>query len=161
MRRALADLAIHDEALRFDVGTVTTQGEDLESAQRELSERVRDLAAAGNLVVVYPEGSVTRDPGWWPMQARTGAARLALTTDAVVLPVAQWGPQRLHDYHAKKLHLRLRTPTEYYVGEPIDLSAWAGRTDDAAAREVTDVIMTAIRTEIGYAQQMWRERWDG
>ena len=37
------------------------------------------------------------------MQARTGVARLALTTDAVVLPVAQWGPQRVHDYHAKKL----------------------------------------------------------
>ena len=36
--------------------------------------------AAGNLVVIYPEGSVTRDPDWWPMQARTGVARLALTT---------------------------------------------------------------------------------
>src|SRR5829696_6477027 len=82
----------------------------------------QDDLAAGNVVVIYPEGSVTRDPDWWPMEARTGAARLALTTDAVVLPVAQWGPQRLHDYHAKKLHLRLRTPTEYLVGEPIDLS---------------------------------------
>ena len=52
---------------------------------------------AGNVVVIYPEGSVTRDPEWWPMQARTGVARLALTTDAVVLPVAHWGPQELHD----------------------------------------------------------------
>src|SRR3954468_11346453 len=78
---------------------------------------------AGNLVVIYPEGSVTRDPDWWPMQARTGVARLALTTDAVVVPVAQWGPQELHDYHQKKLHLRLRTPADYLVGEPVDLSA--------------------------------------
>ena len=46
---------------------------------------------------------MTRDPDWWPMQARTGVARLALTTDAVVLPVAQWGPQEVHDYHRKKL----------------------------------------------------------
>ncbi|WP_288725118.1 formimidoylglutamase [uncultured Corynebacterium sp.] len=59
LRHALADLAIHDEALRFDVGTVTTQGEDLESAQRELSERVRDLAATGNLVVVLGGGHET------------------------------------------------------------------------------------------------------
>ncbi|MFL6095501.1 MAG: lysophospholipid acyltransferase family protein, partial [Blastococcus sp.] len=32
---------------------------------------------AGNVIVIYPEGSVTRDPDWWPMQARTGVARLA------------------------------------------------------------------------------------
>src|SRR3712207_7035056 len=49
---------------------------------------------------------------------RSGVARLALATDAVVLPVAQWGPQRLHDYHAKRLHLRLRAPADYLVGEP-------------------------------------------
>src|SRR5829696_5142991 len=78
---------------------------------------------AGNLVVIYPEGSVTRDPDWWPMQSRTGVARLALTTDAVVLPVAQWGPQLVHDYHRKKLRLRPRSPADYLVGEPVDLSA--------------------------------------
>jgi 1-acyl-sn-glycerol-3-phosphate acyltransferase len=90
-------------------------------ARSSLAAAEADLAA-GNVVVIYPEGSVTRDPDWWPMQARTGVARLALTTDAVVLPVAQWGPQRVHDYHAKKLHLRLRTPADYLVGEPIDLA---------------------------------------
>ena len=41
------------------------------------------------------------------------------------------------------------------------VSSQSKRVDDQPAREVTDVIMTAIRTEIGYAQQMWRERWDG
>ena len=82
--------------------------------------------------MIYPEGSVTRDPDWWPMQARTGVARLALTTDAVVLPVAQWGPQRVHDYHRKKLHLRFRAPADYLVGEPVDLSAAAGRRSGTA-----------------------------
>ena len=57
-------------------------------AHEALSDAQADLAA-GNCVVIYPEGSVTRDPDWWPMQARTGVARLALTTDAVVVPVAQ------------------------------------------------------------------------
>jgi 1-acyl-sn-glycerol-3-phosphate acyltransferase len=114
----------------------------------------QDDLAAGNVVVIYPEGSVTRDPDWWPMQARTGAARLALTTDAVVLPVAQWGPQRLHDYHAKKLHPRLRTPTEYLVGEPIDLSRQraelrAGRplTTDLL-QETTDLMMGRVRDQL-------------
>src|ERR1700709_818583 len=99
---------------------------DSRDAHQSLAAARADLHA-GNVIVIYPEGSVTRDPEWWPMQARTGAARLALTTDAVVVPVAQWGPQRLHDYHAKKLHLRLRTPAAYDVGEPVDLTELRAR----------------------------------
>jgi len=110
---------------------------------------------SGEVVVIYPEGSVTRDPGWWPMQARSGVARLALTTEAVVLPVAQWGPQRVHDYHTKRLHLRLRTPAEYLVGEPIDLSAQRAqvRTGQPLSgpllREVTDLLMVEVRDQLG------------
>ena len=110
--------------------------------------------AAGNVVVIYPEGSVTRDPDWWPMEARTGVARLALTTDAVVLPVAQWGAQRTHDYHRKKLHLRLRTPADYLVGEPVDLSAKRARLRAGAPltgellKETTDLIMSRVRDQL-------------
>jgi 1-acyl-sn-glycerol-3-phosphate acyltransferase len=122
-------------------------------ARTSLSAAEADLAA-GNVVVIYPEGSVTRDPDWWPMESRTGVARLALATDAVVLPVAQWGPQRLHDYHAKKLHLRLRVPAEYLVGEPIDLDdlraqVRAGRPmTGELLREVTDRMMGAVRDRL-------------
>ena len=35
------------------------------------------------------------DPDWWPMQAKTGVARLALMSGAPVIPVAQWGPQEI------------------------------------------------------------------
>jgi 1-acyl-sn-glycerol-3-phosphate acyltransferase len=115
----------------------------------------QEALGEGRVIVIYPEGSVTRDPDWWPMQARTGVARLALTTDAVVVPVAQWGPQRVHDYHAKKWHPRLRAPADYLVGEPVDLTALreevrAGRplTGDLL-REVTDRIMSRIRDQLG------------
>ncbi|MCW2574500.1 MAG: plsC [Modestobacter sp.] len=109
----------------------------------------------GGVVVIYPEGSVTRDPDWWPMQSRSGVARLALTTEAVVLPVAQWGPQRVHDYHTKRLHLRLRTPADYLVGEPADLSVQraqvrAGHPLSAELlREVTDLLMAQVREQLG------------
>ncbi|MGK5172430.1 lysophospholipid acyltransferase family protein [Geodermatophilus sp. CPCC 205761] len=122
-------------------------------ARSSLAAAQADLAA-GNVVVIYPEGSVTRDPDWWPMQARTGVARLALTTDAVVLPVAQWGPQRVHDYHAKKLHLRLRTPADYLVGEPLDLADLRAQVRDGRPltgellREVTDRMMGAVRDQL-------------
>jgi hypothetical protein len=88
------------------------------------------------------------------MQARTGVARLALTTDAVVLPVAQWGPQEVHDYHRKKLRLRFRARAEYLVGEPVDLSAQraqvrAGRALSAELlRETTDLIMVHVRDQL-------------
>ena len=123
-------------------------------ARGSVSAAQADLAA-GNAIVIYPEGSVTRDPAWWPMESRTGVARLALTTDAVVVPVAQWGPQRVHDYHTKKWHLRLRAPADYLVGEPVDLSALraevaAGRplTPDLL-RETTDLIMSRVRELLG------------
>ena len=114
----------------------------------------RAALESGALVVIYPEGSVTRDPDWWPMQARTGVARLALTTDAVVVPVAQWGPQRVHDYHAKKLRLRFRAPADYLVGEPVDLSAVraevrAGRPlSPDLLRGTTDLIMARVRDQL-------------
>jgi 1-acyl-sn-glycerol-3-phosphate acyltransferase len=119
-------------------------------AHEALAAAQADLDA-GNVVVIYPEGSVTRDPDWWPTQPRTGVARLALTTDAVVLPVAQWGPQQVHDYHRKKLQLRFRAPADYLVGEPVDLSALraevrAGRPLSAELlRETTDLIMARVR----------------
>jgi 1-acyl-sn-glycerol-3-phosphate acyltransferase len=117
-------------------------------------EAARSDLAAGNLVVIYPEGSVTRDPAWWPMQSRTGVARLALTTDAAVVPVAQWGPQRVHDYQARRLHLRLRTPADYLVGEPVDLSGLraelaAGRPlTNEVLRQTTDLIMGRVRDQL-------------
>jgi 1-acyl-sn-glycerol-3-phosphate acyltransferase len=122
-------------------------------AHEALAAARADLDAGGT-IVIYPEGSVTRDPNWWPMQPSTGVARLALTTDAVVLPVAQWGPQKLHDYHTKKLHLRLRAPADYLLGEPIDLSAQraelrAGRPLDAALlRETSNLIMARVRDQL-------------
>jgi 1-acyl-sn-glycerol-3-phosphate acyltransferase len=124
------------------------------AARSSLSEAEQALDD-GQVVVIYPEGSVTRDPDWWPMQSQTGMARLALTTDAVVLPVAQWGPQRLHDYHTKRLHPRLRTRADYLVGEPVDLSALraevrAGRPLTAELlREVTELVMGRVRTQLG------------
>ncbi len=50
---------------------------------------------AGELVMLYPEGGVSRGEQW-PMPGKTGAARLALSTGVPVVPVAQWGAQRLY-----------------------------------------------------------------
>src|SRR5580692_9859304 len=67
---------------------------DASSALSAAVEALKD----GHCLLIYPEGSATRDPDCWPMKARTGVARLALETGVPVIPVAQWGPQELWRY---------------------------------------------------------------
>lgn len=59
-------------------------------ARDALFEAERALYA-GEVIVIYPEGTITFDPDEWPMAAHTGAARLALATGAPVIPIGQWG----------------------------------------------------------------------
>jgi len=99
----------------------------------------------GECILIYPEGSATRDPQLWPMKARTGAARLALLSGAPVIPVAQWGPQHVLAYKARKPHLLPRTPISVIAGPPIDLSAFVGQpVTSALLREATNTIMGAV-----------------
>src|SRR5690554_4508357 len=72
---------------------------------RALPEAVRALAA-GSVVLVYPEGRIGLDPHLWPERGRTGVAHLALTTNATVVPVAQWGSHEVVPYSAPRGLLR-------------------------------------------------------
>ncbi|MDR2454403.1 MAG: 1-acyl-sn-glycerol-3-phosphate acyltransferase [Bifidobacteriaceae bacterium] len=105
---------------------------------------------AGGLVLVYPEGTVTRDPNLWPMAGRPGAVRLALDTGCPLVPLAQWGAQRILPYRTKRLHVFPPTKVALQIGPPIDLSdlaAWEDRA--AAARAGTERLMTALTAMVG------------
>lgn len=104
----------------------------------------------GEMVLIYPEGTVTRDPDFWPMQAKTGVARLALLAPGVpVIPVGQWGPQNFLDFYHRRFRPLPRTTVSVSVGEPVDLSEYAGREPTGLLlHEMTDRIMTAIRAEV-------------
>ncbi|MFG3300146.1 lysophospholipid acyltransferase family protein [Micromonospora chersina] len=100
----------------------------------------------GGAVVIYPEGTTTREPDLWPMKGKTGAARLALATGAPVIPVAMVGPEKMFDPRNARIGLRPRTPVTVVAGPPIDLSRWAGATPTRAIlEEMTDTIMLRIR----------------
>jgi 1-acyl-sn-glycerol-3-phosphate acyltransferase len=100
----------------------------------------------GHAVIVYPEGTTTREPDLWPMRGKTGAARLALLTRAPVVPIAMWGPEKIFDPRTKRLSLRPRIPVSVVAGPPIDLSKWQGATPTTAVlHEMTDEIMLRLR----------------
>jgi 1-acyl-sn-glycerol-3-phosphate acyltransferase len=100
----------------------------------EVAVAIRDALTAldqGECVVVYPEGTITRDPDMWPMAAKTGAVRLALVSGAPLFPMAQWGAQEVMRPYAKELKLFPRKTIHIRVGDPIDLSDLAERPIDA------------------------------
>jgi len=105
----------------------------------------------GECVAFYPEGTLTRDPDLWPMQGKTGAARVALLTKAPVIPVAQWGANDAMPPYAKEKKLQLfpRKTLRVQAGPPVDLSAFYDREPTAEVlRAATDVIMTAITEQL-------------
>ncbi|GIE93707.1 lysophospholipid acyltransferase family protein [Paractinoplanes rishiriensis] len=100
----------------------------------------------GGAVVIYPEGTTTREPGLWPMRGKTGAARLALVTGAPVIPLANWGAEQIFDPRTNRLRLRPRMPVTVISGKPVDLSPWAGATPTREVLEqMTDAIMLDVR----------------
>jgi 1-acyl-sn-glycerol-3-phosphate acyltransferase len=101
---------------------------------------------AGKTVVIYPEGTTTKEPDLWPMRGKTGAARLWLATGAPVVPVAMWGPQRLFDPRTKSVRLVPRTRVKVVAGAPVDLSAWRAVVPTAVTlNEITEHLMLTLR----------------
>lgn len=106
-----------------------------------LSEAIAAVKA-GELVVVYIEGSITKDPSGWPMVPKTGAARLALATGAPLIPAGQWGAQEILPAYSKIPKLFPRRTIHINVGEPMSL---AGVADDIEGiHRATELIMDQI-----------------
>jgi 1-acyl-sn-glycerol-3-phosphate acyltransferase len=115
----------------------TTAADSLKAAHAALRE--------GKLVLIYPEGTITKDPTGWPMRARTGVARLALENDVPVLPVARWGTNDIWNGSNKKFRPFPRKRVWTVVGDPVDLSEYKGRpVTNQVLREVTDLLMTRV-----------------
>jgi 1-acyl-sn-glycerol-3-phosphate acyltransferase len=108
---------------------------------------------AGEVVVVYAEGTLTRDPKLWPMAGKTGAARIAFETGAPVLPMAVWGAQHLLPPYSKRPHLWPRTTNQVWLGSPVELAdleaeftTATGPRSGEILQRATDRIMDAVTT---------------
>jgi 1-acyl-sn-glycerol-3-phosphate acyltransferase len=114
-------------------------------------------------VIVYPEGTLTRDPELWPMRGKSGAVRLALESGIPLIPAAHWGTQRLMPRYGKRIHPFPRKTIEVAIGEPLDLSRFRGREiDQQVVAEATEMLMTEITALLAglRGEQPPAERWD-
>lgn len=141
------------------VGTVLTAAGQIpvRRASREAADSLESAVAAlhqGEIVVIYPEGTVTRDDDFWPMVAKTGVGRLALLVPgAPVIPVAQWGSQNSVDWYHRRFRLLPRKLVTISIGTPVDTGPY--RSEESLTspspqtlRALTDAIMTAVRAEL-------------
>lgn len=112
----------------------------------------------GETIIVYPEGTVTRDPDFWPAAGKTGVARLALLAPEIpVVPVGQWGPQTI-DVYRKSFRVFPRRPATIVAGPPVDLSRWRDGEGGPAAptvetlRTMTRVVMAGLLEQVEAAR---------
>jgi 1-acyl-sn-glycerol-3-phosphate acyltransferase len=106
--------------------------------------------AAGSVVLVYPEGRIGLDPQMWPERGKTGTARLALSSGAAVVPVAQWGAHEVVPYTAPRgvwpslWRALWRRPVVWVrFGAPVDLSGVDAGAPGAAVH-ATELVMEGI-----------------
>jgi 1-acyl-sn-glycerol-3-phosphate acyltransferase len=118
----------------------TKAGDSLRAADEALRE--------GKIVVIYPEGTISKDPENWPMRSFPGVARLALAHDVPVLPIARWGTQAILNGYTKKFTPFPRKTVTTYVGEPVDLSQFRSEQQPSNVTYVraTERIMTEVKT---------------
>ena len=123
----------------FFVGWVLRKAEQIPvyrstAGAAESLRAAEEAVRAGEVVTIYPEGTITRDPDVWPMTGKTGAVRVALATGRPLVPVMQWGPQAILAPYTKRPRIFPRTTIHVRVGDPVDL-------DDLRDRELTEPVL--------------------
>jgi 1-acyl-sn-glycerol-3-phosphate acyltransferase len=117
----------------------------------------KEALRAGKLVVIYPEGTITKDPTGWPMRSRTGVARLALDCvehDVPVITAARWGTMDVLNGYTRKFRPFPRKRFRFDVSTPVDLSAFKGREPgNDVLREVTDLLMGRVRDQLAVLRE--------
>jgi 1-acyl-sn-glycerol-3-phosphate acyltransferase len=113
----------------------------------------------GEVVAIYPEGTVTKREDHLPGAGKTGAVRLSLATGVPIVPLASWGSQDVWQKSGKG-SLKFGRPVWVKAGPPIDLDARPGEIDDVAAlREMTAQLMGVLTEMAVDLRDRYPARW--
>ncbi len=127
--------------------------------KRDRSSLDRAVAALerGEVIVVYPEGTVTKREDGLPMEGKTGTARLALQSGAPVIPMASWGSQAVWQKSGKG-SLKLGRPIWTTVGHPVELPV-VPDGEQPPLRELTVQVVDAITELVLDLRERYPRRW--
>jgi putative phosphoserine phosphatase / 1-acylglycerol-3-phosphate O-acyltransferase len=113
-------------------------GESLRAAEAALK--------AGEVVIVLPQGTIPRGYDFFDpeLHGKTGTARLAASTGAMVVPVGLWGTEKVWPRSARVPDFTLvrHPPTvTVRVGQPVPLSLTDAKADSAAIMEAISALL--------------------
>ena len=121
-------------------GQIPVRRDSLNSATGAL-EAAKGVLENGGVFAIYPEGTRTRDG--FLHKGHTGVARLAIETDAVIIPVGIVGTENVQDVHEKLP--RVGKKISIHFGKAIDVEKYKSNTDSKLVlRNLTDEIMYEI-----------------
>jgi 1-acyl-sn-glycerol-3-phosphate acyltransferase len=108
-----------------------------------------DALRSGELVMVFPEGTISLDLE--PMVGKSGTARLAKASGVPVTPIGLWGTHRIM-FKGRKPRWRWGIAQTAVIGEPVVVGA------DDNVKEATDRIMSAICACVQRAREIYPQR---
>lgn len=100
-------------------------------------QMAEEVLSRDGVIVIYPEGTTTKDPDMWPQVGRIGMIRLALSTGAPVIPVGQWGVHETLPKGDKFPHVFPRRTSAIRIGPESDLE-WIRTVDRPGQRDLAD-----------------------
>jgi 1-acyl-sn-glycerol-3-phosphate acyltransferase len=115
---------------------------------------------AGEVVVIYPEGTTTTtNPDFSPGAGKTGTVRLSLATGVPIVPVATWGGQFVWRKSGRQ-SLAFGRPIWVAAGEPFDpASREIDPADRGGVRALTDELMREIGRLVDDLRRRYPARW--
>ena len=127
--------------LRYFIRKSYSYPVDQEGGGRQAIRIATELLGAGELVVIFPEG--TRSPDGELMAGEPGAALIASRAGVPIIPTAVWGTDVLLPLHASRLYrcpIYVRFGPRLEIPEPHD----GRRLRKDELREITSELMSLI-----------------
>jgi 1-acyl-sn-glycerol-3-phosphate acyltransferase len=129
------------------------------SGDRAPLQRAERGLAKGEVVLVYPEGTVTTREDGLPMAGKTGTVRLALAAGVPITPMVSWGSAPVWQKSGPG-SLKPGRPVWVSVGPAIDLGSRRAELDDFdAVRAMTAELMEVLTTMTEDLRDRYPKRW--
>jgi 1-acyl-sn-glycerol-3-phosphate acyltransferase len=110
----------------------------------------KEVLASGQVLVVFPEGTLTRDPDQWPMRGKSGAVRLAAELGLPIVPCGQWGVEKVLGNYSKKFRPNPFHTVRVKIGKPMFFNELSGKTPTAKElSDATDRVMKEVAALVG------------